>query len=192
MKKQIIYSLIAIIFFYSCTQSSSGNNVNPTSPTSTFNIHFNGKTYSVNTASAPTSVVSAITTYGPGDYYGNWDNNIYAGYGVGIVATSAQILCIFKGGKLDASTAIGTYRSGGCTYNSPLTTIYLSYGAAVLELTDHEDGNKKYSSDYSGVDTTSTITVSVANANECKGTFNVVLSCNGNHYPATGDFDYKH
>lgn len=195
MKKLII--AVSLLTLAACTKSGTTSSSSPGSttsiPTSTFNITFNGKTYNLNSSITGTAIV-VTTKSNPGTLYGNNSscNCNYAGYSVGIVAGSSQMSCEFIGGQLSASTALGTYKSGAYGGCDTFST-FIFYGSIML--VDHNDGNKEY---WDGnecghaADTTSMIAVTVANANECKGTFSVQLYYNGNYYPATGDFDYKH
>jgi len=139
---------------------------------STFDITFNGKTYNLSTDDKPPSLVVATTN----------SLSTRPGYGVSIGARSSQIQCTFQGTKYDdPNTAVGIYQSG-----SGNGTIL-----GIITLTDFTDGSKYYTSDFTGNDTTSTITVVLSDEKECKGTFHVILTYNGNYYPADGNFDYK-
>ncbi len=119
--------------------------------------------------------------------YGDLSGSVYAGYTFGVVGGSSQMSFSLTSMKLDPTTAIGTYRCGS------LSTTYgdknIAYGGNFF--LDKEDGNKQHQSDGTGKDTTSTITVTVANASQFKGTFSIILSYNGSYYPATGDFDCR-
>ena len=192
MKKHLSIMAVCLLTLSACTKSSSSGSTSgtPTTPVSTLNITFNGKTYNLSTGgSTVTTVITATTKSNPGNLYGPLGGSTYAGYLAGLFGTNSQVNIVFTGLKLDDSSAIGTYRCGSFT-NTTNSYYDLSYGG--LSLIDKNDGNKSYMSDFTGKDTTSTITVSVANSTECKGTFNVVLTYNGSYYPATGDFDYKH
>ena len=168
MKKPII--VICLVSALSCTKKSSTTSTpSPTAVSaSTFNITFNGRTYNI------TQGIAAITS-SPTGTSPDW--------GVLVGAGDTHIRCNISGVKSGSpATALGIYKSGNAT-GLPTTT---------LDLTDYDNGGKRYTSSVDGHDTTSQITVSISNATECKGTFSVILSYNGNYYPATGDFDYKH
>lgn len=172
MKKhalQIIAGLL-LSFITSCsTGSGTVTPVVPATPTSTFNITYNGKSYHSTTPDVVSAFVSA-----PGNS---------PDWGVSINMVSTHIRCNFTGIKYGSSgTAVGIYKSGNAT----------GLPSTLLDVTDYDDANKHYTSNFNGLDTASTITVITNTANECKGTFNIILTYNGTSYPATGDFDYKH
>jgi hypothetical protein len=175
--KKLIMAVSLLTILNACHTSSSSTSVTPSAPTSTFNITYNGKTYHLTSSApgtVPVTVISAIT---------GSSSSPVAEWTVSTGATDSHIQCTFGGAKFNnMSTAIGTYRSG-CGSGVTISSLYLL---------DKDDGNKTYETDCTGHDSTSTLTVTVASATECKGTFNVILSYNGNYYPATGDFDYKH
>lgn len=179
MKKRIqSIALSLLVALSSChTSSSSSTSVTPATPTSTFNITYNGKTYHLTSSApgtVPATVISAITA----------SSSSPAQWGATLVAQNSHIQCSFMAEKVtNLSTAIGTYNEVGCGGGVTHST---------LNLTDMDDGNKRYETDCTGHDTTGSITITVSNSSECKGTFSLTLSYNGNYYPATGDFDYKH
>lgn len=172
----ILVAAIAILTVSSC-HTGSGTTpppVTPTTPVSTFNITYNGKTY--NLTSGGGTVINATCmapiagTPIPED-------------GLTLLASNTHIQGHFFGIKrTDLSNYIGVYHPG------------FDYTKEVMELdiTDYDDGAKKYTSDFTGKDSTSIMTVTTNTTTECKGTFSVILSYMGNYYPATGDFDYKH
>ncbi len=175
MKKQTIIAGI-LISICSCTKpDSSSTSGTTTTSASTLSIAFNGKTYNLTTS--PTSVatvLNATTSSATSASSG------LTSWGVLITGLSTEVQLNFSGTKLNnPNSAVGTYKSG--IGNSTV------FGA--LELTDRNDGNKRYTSDFSGADTTSTITVTTSTATECKGSYSVVLTYNGQYYPATGQFN---
>lgn len=198
--KYYIITMVATIAILTVSSCSPGGGtttpppVTPPAPVSTFNITFNGHTY--NLTSSTTVPVTSVTasTSTPGQAFGIPDyctgHFVYADFKAAIIASNSQINAIIGGNKMGASSAIGTYRSGSYNDASGDCTKDRIYGG--LQVIDMGDGGKVYTSDQSGKDTTGTITVTVSNATECKGTFSVILSYSGNYYPATGDFDYKH
>ena len=177
MRQIAIIAAGLLLTISSCTTSGSGSGTSVTPATSsTFNITYNGKTYHLtSTTTAPITVVTAMTNSSSATGTTFWTAS--AG------ASNNHIQCSIGGGKFtDLSNATGVYKGGcggGTTYSA-------------LNLTDLDDGNKRYETDCTGHDTTSTLTITTSNATEVKGTFNVILTYNGNYYPATGDFDYKH
>ena len=187
--KKLIIAVSLLTTLNACTSGSGSGGSTSATPASTFSITYAGKTVTVS-SSTTGSVASAIPTNNPGDVYGNLNTAtpVYAGYRIGIVALNSKINFIMSGLKLDATTALGTYRCGSYTAASGYGD--LAYGD--MRLTDADAGNKQYLSDATGKDTTSTVTVTVASSTECKGTFNITLSSNGIYYPATGSFDYHH
>lgn len=187
MKKLTITTIVLSFLFTACTKKSDNSSNAVTAAGSTFSITFRGKTYNLITSTTdPTIIVSAKTTNNPGDIYGNQSGSLYDNYGVSILATNNLVSTVLYGETL-SNEAIGTYRLG--SYN-PNSGGNIHYGG--ITLTDKNDGNRVYSSDYSGNDTTSTITVVTSTANECSGTFNIVLTNNSSYYSATGSFNYKH
>jgi len=191
MKKPLL-TIASMIFLSSCsTHSGSGSTtVTPSGTTSTFNITIAGHTYNLteNTSVIPvtTSIIATTAdaenvTYGTGNSY---PNTIFQSYIQSL--NSNQILFSALGIKPDLSTAIGTYRVG--VYPDPAVSGgYISFYSPV-QIRDYGDGGKLYTS----ADTTSSITISISNGSEVKGTFSLSLYYNGSYYPATGDFDYKH
>jgi hypothetical protein len=193
--RKLLFIAVCLLSFASCTKKStstgsgsgSGTSGTGTTPVSTFNITFKGKTYTINTTNSGSFVAATSRSSPTFQAYGNISGSVYAGYIFGLTGGSNQISFSLASMKLDATTAIGTYRCG--SYQSTSGLEHLVYGGILF--LDKEDGDKRYESDQSGKDTTSTITVSVSNATQWKGTFNIILSYNGSYYPATGDFDCR-
>lgn len=172
MKYFIIAALLLMLAACTKTTSSTAPVSPPSATQSTFDITFNGKTYSLVSDSTTAAIaITALTTTSSSSLCG-----------VAVTARNSQMQCTLTGIKDTSNTAIGIYRSGNAD-----GTMY-----GTIQLIDVDDGNKKYTSDFTGADSSSTITVAVSNSSECKGTFSVILSYNGHYYPATGDFDFKH
>lgn len=168
--KNIITLICIGLLISSCTPGGS-----TAVPASTFDITFNGKTYNLVSGSGNIIAVSTVSSTSPSSGITSW--------GVNVITENIHVRCNIGGLKFtDIGTSTGTYR-GGCGSG----TVY-----SILSVTDIDDGNKVYQSDYTGYDTTSTINVEISNTTECKGTFSIVLSNNGIYYPATGHFDYRH
>ena len=195
--RKLLFIAVCLLSFASCTKKSTstgsgsggGTSGTGTTPVSTFSITFKGKTHTINTSNSASSVgvipptLSVLSTSSPTDtWFGT--SPIYAGYLFTLSGNSNLMGFTFESMKLDPTTAIGTYKCGLFVGD-----IDIAYGA--IGYLDREDGDIFYKSDQSGKDTTSTITVTVANATQWKGTFNIILSYNGSYYPATGDFDYR-
>ena len=169
MKKSILLLIAgAMLAMTSCHTSGTGStSVTPTTPTSTFNITINGHSYHLtNSSNIYTSIVGTTLA-----------TDIYKAK---IMVTDVHSGSFVIGGiKPDLSSALGTY---SCD-----SAIEKTYG--LTSIRDDGDGGKIYSSLCPGI---STVTVTVSNGTELKGTFSLNLSYNGTVYPITGDFDYKH
>lgn len=171
--KNVLFAAMMLLFA-SCDKSTT-TVVTPVPPTpppaavvkSSFDITFNGHTYTVVDTAGSVNVQTSTT--GTSD-------------GVIVLANGTQISMNFSAIK-DSAVGIrtGCYRSG--TSNIKVL--------GLLDLYDKEDGNKHYASDQTGADTTSVIIVTTATSTQVQGTFSVTLSWGGHYYPATGHFDYN-
>ena len=178
MQKTLALVFIATMSLFGCHKKNTPpptNNTN-TVPASTFNISYNGKTAHISYDGSNLSDMVYTQMTAPDSTSPIW--------GIWLSTRNAHVKCSFTGRKLSGPgiTEPGVYKSGN---NS-------GGGSNLLELTDYDDAGKVYTSGNDGKDTASTITVTEFTAHRCKGTFSIILSHNGNSYPATGDFDYQH
>jgi hypothetical protein len=191
MKKHTITFLAGtMLAISSCSPGSSSTGsttVAPIAPvdSSTFNVTISGHNYHIAaprgvSGSAGNNLISAVTAtgYGSGKYSGRQILNSL----IEIEDGGKSLHFVVSGQRLDLSSALGTYLIGIDTANSTAT----NYGG--FQVLDIGDGGKLYQAAF---DTTSTITVSLSNSTEVKGTFNLKGRYNGTLYPITGDFDYK-
>jgi hypothetical protein len=172
MKKlSIIVVSLLTLTLYSCG-GNDNNNVTPTSPTSSnsnLSITFQGNTY--------TSSIVTTETIGPNPWFVTM-----SGGDSKTVSISFNDFSSFS-----ATYGVGTYHANT---HIPGTVASMQEGGQCT-LVNYNQGNAGYSTD--DADTTSYVTVTIANSSECKGTFNIRLNDgNGNYYPTTGEFDYKH
>lgn len=167
-----LLGLIVILCICGCTKKSSSNN----GPSSTFSITFNGKTISVPSSSSNATPLVAITQTDAGGLSGALPYSQV--FDAIITVNDPKIAGTIDAYKTDLSSAIGTYKIANVAYIDNTS------------ITDYTDGGKVYNNVQ---DTTaSSITISVSNNSEVKGTFSLMLTYNGANYPATGSFDYKH
>jgi len=177
--------------FTACHTSSSSTSVTPSAPTNTLNITINGHSYHITGHSTGSHVTPYFdlsgTTVGAGSIFefSMTGNDVTAGN---------KINLRIGGWKTDMSSATGTYYNG---YDSSSSGITWPGGypgnSGTIQVVDYGDGGKAYSNligVYAGQK--STVTVTVSNSTELKGTFNLNLSYNGTIYNITGDFDYNH
>lgn len=188
MKNQILLILAIIAIFSSCSPGG-GSSVTPTSG-STFNITLSGHTYNIvhsttNVAMTATTVSEAANFSAQG--YFQTTQGSTPGFKFTLLAgdkssTSGNILhvdALLSGFKAGSSSAIGTYRTGGDATSDMIS---------IVSVLDQADGGKNYI----GCDTNSTITVTISNATEVKGTFDLNLIYNYNYsstFHCTGSFD---
>lgn len=193
MKKLIIIA-VSLLTLSACNKKSSTSTTpGGSTSSSTFNITLAGHTYNLvyNTAYTP---MTASTTSETGDFIANgyflntlgntpgFDFQVFAADETAGSSTPLHINALIKGYKVGPSSALGVYRTGLGGPDAADGVI------EVIEIIDQGDGGKVYE----GCDTNSTITVSVSNATEIKGTFSLNLYYNNSFstiYPCTGNFD---
>lgn len=170
------WGLALLLLIGGCTKKSSTSSTQQTNPTSNFTITFNGKTIDIASSSNNSVPVVAITKTDPGGACGCLPYSQV--FDVSISVDDPKLSATMVAYKTDLSTAVGVYKVGNYAY------------IANTDITDYTDGGKGYANVQDTA--ASSITVTVANSSEVKGTFNVLLTYNGVNYPAIGSFDYKH